>query len=155
MPHKSEIESSHKNRVLENIKEDFPTFAGEQFENLMKELILEGILGRSFDTVSRWWGKSGSGKKGRDVEEIYIVAHSQVRGELLFAECKWTNSPVPINVFEALKMKSETLRKQYPGEKYTYALFSKSGFRGDYKQLSKDTILMSLSEIQRATMKNR
>ena len=121
----------------------------------MKELILEGILGRSFDTVSRWWGKSGSGKKGRDVEEIDIVAHSQVRGELLFAECKWTNSPVPINVFEALKMKSETLRKQYPGEKYTYALFSKSGFRGDYKQLSKDTILMCLSEIQRATMKNR
>ena len=155
LPHKSEIESSHKNSVLENIMEDFPTFAGEQFENLMKELILEGILGRSFDTVSRWWGKSGSGKKGRDVEEIDIVAHSQLRGELLFAECKWTNSPVPINVIEALKMKSETLRKQYPGEKYTYALFSKSGFRGDYKQLNKDTILMSLSEIQRATMKDR
>ena len=70
-------------------------------------------------------------------------------------EVKWTDSPVPINVFEALKMKSETLRKQYPGEKYTYALFSKSGFRGDYKQLSKDAILMSLSEIQRATMKDR
>ncbi|MCL4420097.1 MAG: ATP-binding protein [Candidatus Thermoplasmatota archaeon] len=154
LPHKSEIESSHNNDVLESIKADFPTFAGEQFENLIKELILEGVLGRSFDTVSRWWGRSGSGKKGRDVEEIDIVAHSQVRGELLFAECKWTNSPVPINVVEALKMKSETLRKQYPREKYTYALFSKSGFRGDYKELSKDTTLMSLFEIQKTTLKD-
>ena len=154
LPHKSEIESSHNNGVLESIKADFPTFAGEQFENLMKELILEGVLDRSFDTVSRWWGRSGSGKKGRDVEEIDIVAHSQVRGELLFAECKWTNSPVSINLVEALKMKSETLRKQYPREKYTYALFSKSGFRGDYKELSEDTILMSLPEIQKTTLKD-
>ena len=114
LPHKSEIESSRDGGVLESIKADFPTFAGEQFENLMKELILEGILGRSFDTVSRWWGRNGSGKKGRDVEEIDIIAHSERRGELLFAECKWTNSPVPINVVEALKTKSESLRKQYP-----------------------------------------
>ncbi len=55
LPHKSEIESSQNAGVLESIKSDFPTFAGEQFENLMKELVREGILGRSFDTVSRWW----------------------------------------------------------------------------------------------------
>ena len=149
LPHKSEIESSHNGGVLESIKADFPTFAGEQFENLMKELILEGILGRPFDTVSRWWGRNGSGKKGRDVEEIDIVAHSEIRRELLFAECKWTKSPVSMDVVEDLKMKSETLKKQFPGEKYTYAVFSKSGFRGNYKELSNDTILMGLTEIQK------
>ncbi|MDA8055438.1 MAG: hypothetical protein M0Z77_07305 [Thermoplasmatales archaeon] len=92
----------------------------------MKERILEGILGRSFDTVSRWWGRNGSNKKGRDVEEIDIVAYSETRVELLFAECKWANSPVPISVVDALRTKSETLRKQYPGKKYTYAIFSKN-----------------------------
>ena len=149
LPHKSEIESSHNGGVLESIKADFPTFAGEQFENLMKGLILEGILGRPFDTVSRWWGRNGSGKKGRDVEEIDIVAHSEIRRELLFAECKWTKSPVSMDVVEDLKMKSETLKKQFPGEKYTYAVFSKSGFRGNYKELSDDTVLMGLTEIQK------
>ena len=149
LPHKSEIESSHNGGVLEGIKADFLIFAGEQFENLMKELILEGILGRPFDTVSRWWGTNGSGKKGSDVEEIDIVAHSEIRRELLFAECKWTKSPVSMDVVEDLKMKSETLKKQFPGEKYTYAVFSKSGFRGNYKELSDDTILMGLTDIQK------
>ncbi len=138
--------------VLENIMNDFPTFAGEQFENLVEELILEGILGRPFDTVSRWWGRNGSGKKGRDVEEIDIVAQSEIRGELLFAECKWTNSPVSVNEVEVLKTKSETLRKQYPGKNYTYVVFSKSGFREDYRELSEDATLMGLPEIQKGIL---
>ncbi|MCL4325652.1 MAG: ATP-binding protein [Candidatus Thermoplasmatota archaeon] len=148
LPHKSEIESSHNEEVLESIKDNFHTFAGEQFENLMKELIVEGILGRSFDTASRWWGWNGSGKKGRDVEEIDIVAHSETRGELLFAECKWTNNPIPISVVEALKTKSETLRKRYPGKKYTYAVFSRSGFKGASPEPVGDVIFMNLSDIE-------
>ncbi len=154
LPHKSEIESSHNGGVLESIKADFPTFGGEQFESLMKQLIMDGVLGRSFDTVSRWWGRNGSEKKGRDVEEIDIVAHSERRGELLFAECKWTNSPVSVNVVEDLMTKSETLGKQYPGRNYTYAVFSKSDFRGDNKELDQGTILMGLSEIQKSILKD-
>ena len=94
-------------------------------------------------------GRNGSGKKGRDVDEIDMVAHSEIRRELLFAECKWTKSPVSMDVVEDLKMKSETLKKQFPGEKYTYAVFSKSGFRGNYKELIDDTVLMGLTEIQK------
>jgi hypothetical protein len=62
--------------------------------------------------VSRWWWKSRSGKKGIEVEDFDIVAHSKVRVELLFTEGKWTSCAVPINVVEDLTMKSETLRKQ-------------------------------------------
>ena len=153
LPHKSEIESSHNEEVLKIIMEDFPNFAGGQFENLMKELILEGLLDRSFDTVSRWWGRNGSGKKGRDMEEIDIVAHSEVRRELLFAECKWTNSPVTISVVDALKTKSGMLRSVYPGEQYTYAVFSKSGFKGSLPEYVKDVILMDLKDIERELYK--
>ena len=148
LPHKSEIENSRNEEILKIISDDFPAFAGEQFENLMKELILEGMLGRSFDTVSRWWGRNGSYKKGREVEEIDIVAYSETRGELLFAECKWTNSPVPISIVEALRTKSETLRKQYPGKKYTYAVFSKGGFKGKLQDPISDVILMDLSDLE-------
>ena len=154
LPHKSEIESSHTEDVLDSIIDDFPSFAGEQFENLMKELIEEGILGRTFDTVSRWWGKNGSGNKGRDIEEIGIVAYSEKRGELLFAECKWSDSPLSANAVEKLRLKSETLRKQFPGCIYKYAVFSKSGFRGENKKIGEDTVLMGLSDIQREVFRN-
>lgn len=149
LQHKSEIESSHTEEVLSDIMDTFSSFAGEQFENLMKELLLDGILGRSFSQASRWWGRNGTGKKGMDIEEIDIVAYSETRGELLFAECKWTNSPVPKSLFQGLRAKSGALRKQYPGIKYTYAVFSKSGFRGEYKEIGEDTILMDLSDIQK------
>lgn len=149
LPHKSEIESSHTEEVLDGIMDDFSSFAGEQFENLIKELLVEGILGRSFNTVSRWWGRNGTGKKGRDIEEIDIVAYSETRGELLFAECKWKNSPVPMSVVEDLKTKSETVRRQYPGKKYMYAVFSKSGFKGTLLEPADDVIFMELSDIER------
>ena len=149
LPHKSEIESSHSEEVLNAILDDFSSFAGEQFENLMKELVAEGILGKSFGTISRWWGRSGTGKRGRDIEEIDIVAYSETRGELLFAECKWTNAPAPVSVAVALKAKSETLRKQYPGKRYTYAVFSKSGFKGVLPESAEDVTLMGLSDIER------
>ncbi len=149
LPNRSEIERSHADEVIEGIKADFPIFAGEQFESLMRELILEGVLGRPFDSVSRWWGRNSSRKRGRDVEEVDIVAYSKKREELLFAECKWTNSPVSIDVVETLRKKSETLRKQFPGKKYTFAVFSKSGFRGIYKGHGNDTVLMELSDIQK------
>ena len=153
LPHKSEIESNQKQSVLKNIKADFPIFAGEQFENLMKELIIEGLLGRSFDIAARWWGKNGSGEKGRDIEEIDIVAYSESRGELLFAECKWTNSPVPVNTVDALRSKSEILKKQNPDKKFTYVVFSKSGFKGDYEKSGDDIILMDLFEIHKQILK--
>ena len=153
LPHRSEIESSHTGEVLHSIMADFPSFAGEQFEKLMKELIVEGILGRSFGTVSRWWGRNGTEKKGRDIEEIDIVAYSETRKELLFAECKWTNSPVPISAVEDLKRKSETLRKQYPGNRYTYAVFSKGGFSGTRPEPADDVIFMELSDVERELYK--
>ncbi len=153
-PHKSEIESSHTEEVLDSLIDDFHSFAGEQFEKLMTELIVEGILGRSFGTVSRWWGRNGTGKKGRDIEEIDIVAYSETRRELLFAECKWTNSPLSANEVEKLKSKSEALRNQFPGCRYNYAVFSKSGFRRECKEMGEDTILMDLSDIQREVFRN-
>ncbi|QRF75429.1 putative ATPase (AAA+ superfamily) [Thermoplasmatales archaeon] len=149
LPHRSEIESSHTEEALDSIMGDFASFAGEQFEVLMKELVTEGILGRTFGTVSRWWGRNGTGKKGKDIEEIDIVAYSETRNELLFAECKWTNKPVPMSVAADLRAKSETLIKQYPGKRYTYAVFSKSGFKGVLHESAEGVTLMNLSDIER------
>ncbi len=149
LPHKSEIESSHIEEVYNNIKNDFSTFAGEQFENLVKELILEGIMGRPFSNVSRWWGKNINKEKGKNIEEIDIVAYSEIKDELLFAECKWTNKPVNVDLINELKTKSKILREQYPNKKYTYAIFSKSGFNNIMLDSSEDTNFIALSDIEK------
>lgn len=47
------------------------------------------------------------------------------------------------------------LRKQYAGKKHTYAIFSKSGFRGTLPNSAKDVIFMELSDIGRELFKKQ
>ncbi len=98
------------------------------------------------DGGSRALGESSKGNTYQ--KEIDIVAYSTTREELLFAECKWTGSPVSMGVVDALIRKSETLKEQFPGKKYRYAVFSKSGFREVKSELNKDVILMDLADIE-------
>ena len=47
------IEEELKGMGLKRIDDNFSQFTGEQFEYLMRELIMDGILGKSFNSVSR------------------------------------------------------------------------------------------------------
>ncbi len=76
LPNKSEIENARIENVLNNIKNDFNTYSGERFEFLIRSLIYDGLTGKYYDNVSRWWGKNKSKEKGKNVEEIDIVAYS-------------------------------------------------------------------------------
>ncbi len=151
LPNNGRIESSHINEALMDIKNNFPTFAGEQFENLMKELILDGILEKSFDNVSRWWGKDKNNKSGKDIKEIDIIAASYVRKEIIFCECKWSNKPVSSKILKELREKSIIIKEKYPDYTFKYAIFSKSGFRGNLNE--NDAILMDLNDIERSLVK--
>lgn len=53
LPNKNDIENSNYSEVLKRIDDNFSQFTGEQFEYLMRELIMDGILGKSFNSVSR------------------------------------------------------------------------------------------------------
>ena len=45
------IESSNSKDVVAKIIDDFELYASEQFEELMKTLVAEGIMGKTFDMV--------------------------------------------------------------------------------------------------------
>ncbi|MHB8361347.1 MAG: ATP-binding protein [Thermoplasmataceae archaeon] len=154
LPNKSEIESSNVNKVLTEIISDFELYASEQFEHLMRILVIEGIMGRTFNRVSRWWGRDKTKKKGEDIDEIDIVAYSENRNELLIAECKWAVKPVSIDLVDKLKLKSKWLLEKYHGSIVTFAVFSKSGFTGDIKKMGKDTVLMDLNDVKTAMFQN-
>ena len=154
LPSRSEIEIYRSDQILERVKADFNAYAGEQFEQLMRELVVDGILGRSFGISSRWWGRNRKKIPGQDIEEIDVVAYSNERDELLFAECKWSSSPVSVSVVSRLKEKSKELKRHYPRSGVVYAVFSKSGFSGNTEFVGEDTILMDLSGIKTALRMN-
>ncbi|MGE9810512.1 ATP-binding protein, partial [Ferroplasma acidiphilum] len=152
LPNRTGIENSNYLEVARKIENDFSQFAGEQFEYLMRELIMDGILGRSFTTVSRWWGKVGN-NTGKNIEEIDIVAYSDTRDEILFCECKWTNKKVSYKIIEELIRKSKWLLNKYNNSKVSYAVFSKSGFDFNTDTLEKNIIAMDLKGIENALYK--
>ncbi|MCL5803154.1 MAG: ATP-binding protein [Candidatus Thermoplasmatota archaeon] len=154
LPNKSEIEGSHMRELNKEFLNNFEVYAGEQFERLMKKLVADGIMGRTFDNVARWWGRNGSKRSGEDIEEIDIVAYSEGRNELLFAECKWTSKPVSVTIVNRLKLKSKQLLEQYPESKVTYAVFSKSRFTGDIKEVKKEAVLMDLDDMEKILFQN-
>ena len=76
----------------------------------------------SFTDVGTWWGRG-------DIE-IDVVALNQSgveRGTVTaFGSCKWTNDPVSLSEYNALRRAAE--RSGLPQENPHYLLFSRSGF---------------------------
>ncbi len=156
LPNKSEIENSRTERVFNYIKNDFNTYAGEKFEYLIRSLIYDGLTGKYYDNVSRWWGKNKLKNKGNDIEEIDIVAYSSERNELLFGECKWTNKKISASLIDKLMEKSKILLKNYNNCNVIYALFSKSGFIENKNTIkNKNIILMDLNDVKNFIEKNK
>ncbi|MBE5750912.1 MAG: DUF234 domain-containing protein [Clostridiales bacterium] len=67
-----------------------------------------------------WWGAN---PKTRKQEEIDIVGIAD-KNTALFAECKWTNEKVDVNVLEKLIERSEL----FPHKNKHYYVFAKTGF---------------------------
>lgn len=98
-------------------------FMGSVFEEICKQyLYLPEVykqLPFPLGSTGRWWGNN---RKKKRQEEIDIMSVSE--NKALFAECKWRNEKVDVEVINTLIERGELF--QYP-EKYYY-IFSKSGF---------------------------
>ena len=119
------IEEGRVQPILEKIKSDLPVVQGKIFE----EVCIKYLKGNSrfipFETkeISSWWNNN---------MEIDIIAIG-MNNEMLFGECKYTNKPVGINVYNELKTKST----QFDSINKHYVLFSKSGFTDEMKKIAK------------------
>jgi uncharacterized protein len=113
--------------VYDSIKNDLSIYMGQIFENiciqyLYKELI-KGNAPINFKSLGRWWGNDKVFKKETEID---IVGTSD-SNNALFAECKWTNEKVSIDVLNLLIHRSELFNYK---NKYLY-IFSKSGFENE------------------------
>jgi hypothetical protein len=93
--------------------------------------------------VGNWYGKDPKKPKGMDREEIDVVAVGKRSGDILFAECKWQNVPVGIDVYYELKRKAQLVQWQNEGRKEHFAMFSRSGFTEAMAELArKDSVML-------------
>ena len=119
-PYSSYIEMGNKEWVISKIEHSFNEYTSLVFERVCREIIYEKV---SFPVLKcgRHWDK--------DIE-IDLVAAGE--NDILFGECKWSNSKVGLSVLRDLKGKVSQLDSGYIKQrKKHFALFSKSGFTKD------------------------
>lgn len=121
-PERSRLELEQSEIVMERIKREFASkhvaFIYEDVcQTYMWELNQAGIL--NFDKLGRWWDKN---------TEIDIVALDTSGDEIVFAECKYTNSPMDTDVFYSLIEKAKKVPYKNGQRKERYVLFAINGY---------------------------
>lgn len=110
--------------VYRRIKAQLNDYMGRVFEKICAQylwkLLLEGNMPIEFTSLGRWWGND---PRKRAQTEIDIVGE-QDSSSAIFAECKWRNENVDLDVLETLVDRS----RLFHYTKMHYFLFSKTGF---------------------------
>lgn len=110
--------------VYQRIEPYLYNFMGSVFEEICKQylwrLLMQGKAAIDFTDLGRYWGTN---PRTRQQFEIDIMGTAD-KDTALFAECKWRNEKVDLDVLETLLERSEV----FSYRKKHYYLFSKSGF---------------------------
>lgn len=109
--------------AYQRIAPELSSYMGSVFEDICRQylwkLLLNGKCAVTFSDIGRWWGTNPN---TRCQEEIDIMGAD--KNAALFAECKWTNEKVDLNVLETLVARSGLFHYK---KKHFY-LFAKTGF---------------------------
>ena len=110
--------------VYKRIEPQLSTYMGKVFEEICKQylwkLLLKGESPVDFASIGRWWGSDPVRKCQVEID----IMGEQDNDTAVFAECKWTNEKVDLNVLETLIERSGLFAYK---DKH-YFVFSKTGF---------------------------
>jgi AAA+ ATPase superfamily predicted ATPase len=119
--------------AYKRIEPYFTDYMGKVFEDISAQylwkLLVTGKSPIEFTSLGRWWGND---PRTRSQTEIDIMGE-QDKNSALFAECKWTNEKVDVNVLEKLIERSEL----FPHKNKHYYVFAKTGFTKACEELAK------------------
>ncbi len=119
-PNRGELEMGQVEEVLKTIREGFPQHLADVYEKVAVETLWHNMTTIfPFTAIGRW--------RDRNVE-IDIVAVNKQLDSILFGEVKWSEKPVGIDIYEALKKKAERIPWGSKKRKEYFCLFSKKGF---------------------------
>ena len=112
------------NLVYKRIEAQLSDYMGRVFEEIFKQylwkLLREGRMPIEFVSLGRWWGNDPRKKVQTEID----IMGEQDSSSAIFAECKWRNENVDLDVLETLIDRSGLFHYT----KVHYFLFSKTGF---------------------------
>ena len=110
--------------AYKRIESQLTDYMGKVFEDICVQylwnLLLTGKSPIEFHSLGRWWGNNPLTKSQVEID----IMGEQDKNTALFAECKWRNENVDLDVLETLIGRSGLFHYT----KVHYYLFSKSGF---------------------------
>ena len=124
MDNSSAIARGAVDMVYKRIEPQLSNYMGRVFEEICMQYLwkqlLEGNAPIEFVSLGRWWGNDPIQKAQAEID----IMGEQDSESALFAECKWRNENVDLDILETLIGRSKLFRYT----KVHYYLFSKSGF---------------------------
>ena len=126
-PNQSYLEIGRLSNVQAQLQQTFDSqFVAEVFEecaaNYLWRLADQGRLPFVPQRVGRWWHRE---------HEIDLVALNQegAQSQILLGECKWTHTPVGIDVLKSLYHKAQHVQWNRDTRQEWFILFSRAGFQ--------------------------
>ena len=128
-PFRSRLEIGIQTEALSKFKLQFHSIVEKRYESVAAE-ILSAWKEPPFpiQKMGRWWNEN---------EEIDLVAVNDAERQILFAEAKWSNKLVGVNILEDLRRKARRVPWGDEKRKEHFCLFSKAGFTPDLKKIAK------------------
>lgn len=124
-PYRSYLERSEEEYVIEQIRKMFiPNFVSYVYEDVCREKMWqfasENKWDFRFDRLGRYWGPICG--------EVDILAIDTVGRNMIIGECKYSDSPKGLEVFNSIIEKGNKLKTEVKCDTVKYIIFSKSGF---------------------------
>lgn len=139
------LEINDTETVMEEVRENFHSFASRPFEDVCIRFMYEQNRLRRLpfraSDIARWRGKvtkTVDGAKQTTAEEIDILISDRTETKYILGECKFTNA-----AFDSGQLKALRNKNFLKGEVYYY-LFSLNGFTSAVKELAQTDSTVSL-----------
>jgi AAA+ ATPase superfamily predicted ATPase len=123
-PYQGELESGHPAIALADIRGTFDQYASKTFEDCVRDWLWhlqdQGQLPFTVHKMGSWWNKR---------TEIDIVGLNEATHDLVLGECKWSQSPVGLDVLKGLYNKAHQVPWHQDDRQEWFVLASRSGFQ--------------------------
>ncbi|NIM14062.1 MAG: AAA family ATPase [Candidatus Aminicenantes bacterium] len=123
---KSYIEIDRFRPRFDKVKQQIKDHQGFLFEDVCRQYLLGHVDRYEFQTIGRWWERE---------DEIDLVAVDEEKSRFIFAECKYRNKIIDVDVLKDLKEKVKKVKWHKPFEIGKVVIFSRLGFTDRLKAL--------------------
>jgi len=123
-PYQGELESGHPAIAVADIRDTFDQYASKTFEDCVRDWLWhlqdQGQLPFTVHKMGSWWNKQ---------TEIDIMGLNEATHDLVLGECKWSQSPVGLDVLKGLYNKAHQVPWHRDDRQEWFVLASRSGFQ--------------------------